>query len=378
MASSYSINPPSRPSSLSSSLCPQRLTAPPLSPSLNIETQVIDQNHPSGPWARPMRMPLFVPSAIVMEERVACVARISKTRMTAPSSTPILSVMCKPFPSLYPSMTVFHMSFRVIGLSDGLTVPFALTAGLSSLGESKLVVLGGVAELIAGAISMGVGGFLASQAERDHYRFLKRHISSRVLRSCEGEMEREVFAVLGPVGVDEPTSRAVTKCLRDMECDADGNGHGPSSSDEETQSLRWKSEVGLTPFLIKFGEGLGSYPSVVSECFIDLVFTNRGGADKSPIRVSNHDWTRVPYWRDHTTHPLLFLRPRPCSLDLLLHPDWFRASGLWGNQIQSNRGRPRSQRILVGCGEYITCRRSSCSCSICTRCTPQGMTGEVH
>ena len=53
----------------------------------------------------------------------------------------------------------------VIGLSDGLTVPFALTAGLSSLGESKLVILGGFAELIAGAISMGIGGFLASQAE---------------------------------------------------------------------------------------------------------------------------------------------------------------------------------------------------------------------
>ncbi|KIJ36894.1 hypothetical protein M422DRAFT_91520, partial [Sphaerobolus stellatus SS14] len=60
----------------------------------------------------------------------------------------------------------------VIGLSDGLTVPFALTAGLSSLGESRLVVVGGVAELIAGAISMGIGGFLASQSERDHYRFL--------------------------------------------------------------------------------------------------------------------------------------------------------------------------------------------------------------
>lgn len=65
---------------------------------------------------------------------------------------------------------------RVIGLSDGLTVPFALTAGLSSLGESKLVVLGGVAELIAGAISMGIGGFLASQSEvrsfYDYCRFL--------------------------------------------------------------------------------------------------------------------------------------------------------------------------------------------------------------
>ncbi|KAG6380198.1 VIT family-domain-containing protein [Boletus reticuloceps] len=144
----------------------------------------------------------------------------------------------------------------VIGLSDGLTVPFALTAGLSSLGESRLVVLGGTAELIAGAISMGIGGFLASQAERDHYRFLKRHTSSRVLRSCEGEMEREVFAILGPVGVDEHTSRAVTKSLCDIECD-----NSSSASDEETQSPRWKSDVGLTPFLLKFGVGLEEVPT---------------------------------------------------------------------------------------------------------------------
>ena len=54
------------------------------------------------------------------------------------------------------------MHLSVIGLSDGLTVPFALTAGLSSIGDSKLVVIGGVAELIAGAISMGVGGFRTS------------------------------------------------------------------------------------------------------------------------------------------------------------------------------------------------------------------------
>lgn len=50
-------------------------------------------------------------------------------------------------------------SNSIIGLSDGLTVPFALTAGLSSIGSSRIVVLGGVAELIAGAISMGIGGF---------------------------------------------------------------------------------------------------------------------------------------------------------------------------------------------------------------------------
>ncbi|KIK82245.1 hypothetical protein PAXRUDRAFT_832322 [Paxillus rubicundulus Ve08.2h10] len=148
----------------------------------------------------------------------------------------------------------------VIGLSDGLTVPFALAAGLSSLGESRLVVLGGIAELIAGAISMGIGGFLASQAERDHYRFLKRHTSLRVLRSCEGEMEREVFAILGPAGVDERTSQAVTKCLRDVEYGTGIDASNPSL-DEESQPLRWKSEVGLTHFLVKFGEGLEEVPT---------------------------------------------------------------------------------------------------------------------
>jgi vacuolar iron transporter family protein len=52
----------------------------------------------------------------------------------------------------------------VLGLSDGLTVPFALTAGLSVLGNSNLVVLGGLAELFAGMISMGLGGFVGAQS----------------------------------------------------------------------------------------------------------------------------------------------------------------------------------------------------------------------
>lgn len=49
------------------------------------------------------------------------------------------------------------LSDSIIGLSDGLTVPFALTAGLSSLGSSKLVYMGGLAEIVGGAFSMGVG-----------------------------------------------------------------------------------------------------------------------------------------------------------------------------------------------------------------------------
>lgn len=57
------------------------------------------------------------------------------------------------------------ISDATIGLSDGLTVPFALTAGLSALGQTKVVIFGGMAELIAGAISMGLGGYLGAKSE---------------------------------------------------------------------------------------------------------------------------------------------------------------------------------------------------------------------
>lgn len=62
------------------------------------------------------------------------------------------------------------MSDMIIGLSDGLTVPFALTAGLSSLGDTKLVITGGLAELVSGAISMGLGGYLAAKSESEYYQ----------------------------------------------------------------------------------------------------------------------------------------------------------------------------------------------------------------
>ena len=67
-------------------------------------------------------------------------------------------------PSSYFSPRV--VSDAIIGLSDGLTVPFALTAGLSTFQDTRVVVYGGLAELIAGSISMGLGGWLAARGER--------------------------------------------------------------------------------------------------------------------------------------------------------------------------------------------------------------------
>ncbi|RMY71990.1 hypothetical protein D0863_04805 [Hortaea werneckii] len=62
------------------------------------------------------------------------------------------------------------ISDATIGLSDGLTVPFALTAGLSALGDNKIVIYSGFAELVAGGISMGLGGYLGAKSEAEAYR----------------------------------------------------------------------------------------------------------------------------------------------------------------------------------------------------------------
>ncbi|KAK5110304.1 hypothetical protein LTR62_006157 [Meristemomyces frigidus] len=62
------------------------------------------------------------------------------------------------------------ISDATIGLSDGLTVPFALTAGLSALGDTQVVIYAGLAELIAGGISMGLGGYLGAKGEAEAYQ----------------------------------------------------------------------------------------------------------------------------------------------------------------------------------------------------------------
>ena len=63
----------------------------------------------------------------------------------------------------------------VIGMSDGLTVPFALAAGLSgAVNSAHVVVLAGLAEIAAGSIAMGLGGFLAAKGDQEHYASERR------------------------------------------------------------------------------------------------------------------------------------------------------------------------------------------------------------
>jgi VIT1/CCC1 family predicted Fe2+/Mn2+ transporter len=88
----------------------------------------------------------------------------------------------------------------VIGMSDGLTVPFALAAGLSgATAHSGIVVTAGIAEIVAGSIAMGLGGFLAGKTEADHYASeLKREYDEVERVPNEEKMEvKEVFAGFG-------------------------------------------------------------------------------------------------------------------------------------------------------------------------------------
>jgi VIT1/CCC1 family predicted Fe2+/Mn2+ transporter len=88
----------------------------------------------------------------------------------------------------------------VIGMSDGLTVPFALAAGLSgAVSSSTLVVTAGIAEIVAGSIAMGLGGYLAGRTEVDHYQSeLKREYDEveRVPDQEKAEVKK-VFASFG-------------------------------------------------------------------------------------------------------------------------------------------------------------------------------------
>ena len=91
----------------------------------------------------------------------------------------------------------------VIGMSDGLTVPFALAAGLSGAVDSNAIVItAGIAEIVAGCIAMGLGGYLAGKTEQEHYESeLKReHFEVDNYHQKEIDEVKEIFA---DYGIDE-------------------------------------------------------------------------------------------------------------------------------------------------------------------------------
>jgi vacuolar iron transporter family protein len=101
----------------------------------------------------------------------------------------------------------------VIGMADGLTVPFALAAGLSGTGLNPgIVVIAGLAEIAAGSIAMGLGGYLAARTDRDHYLSEREREYRETVQVPEREIE-EVADVFRGYGMSEPDLAPVVAAI---------------------------------------------------------------------------------------------------------------------------------------------------------------------
>ena len=102
----------------------------------------------------------------------------------------------------------------VIGMSDGLTVPFALAAGLSgAVGSTHVVVLAGLAEIAAGSIAMGLGGYLAARGDAEHYQAERLREEREVVERTQDE-EEEIYEIFEQYDVDRAAAAPVMAALR--------------------------------------------------------------------------------------------------------------------------------------------------------------------
>jgi VIT1/CCC1 family predicted Fe2+/Mn2+ transporter len=101
----------------------------------------------------------------------------------------------------------------VIGMSDGLTVPFALAAGLSgAIAKTNVVITAGLAEIAAGSIAMGLGGYLAARTDAEHYANERTTEEWETVELPEKE-EEEVADVFRNYGLPEETVATVVKAI---------------------------------------------------------------------------------------------------------------------------------------------------------------------
>jgi VIT1/CCC1 family predicted Fe2+/Mn2+ transporter len=102
----------------------------------------------------------------------------------------------------------------VIGMSDGLTVPFALAAGLTgAIAQSRLIITAGFAEIAAGSIAMGLGGYLAARGDAEHYLHEKAREEDEIKSIPEAEAN-EVTDIFQSYGLSESESFSVVQSLR--------------------------------------------------------------------------------------------------------------------------------------------------------------------
>jgi len=102
----------------------------------------------------------------------------------------------------------------VIGMSDGLTVPFALAAGLTGASASSHIILtAGFAEIAAGSIAMGLGGYLAARSDAEHYASERKREEEEVV-TCPDVEAQEVQEIFKTYGLTQEESASVVEALR--------------------------------------------------------------------------------------------------------------------------------------------------------------------
>ena len=102
----------------------------------------------------------------------------------------------------------------VLGMADGLTVPFALAAGLAgAIDAIWIIVVAGLAEIAAGAIAMGLGGYLAAKSDAEHYESERRREQREVREKPQAEAA-EVLEVLEGYGVKPEASAPLVDALK--------------------------------------------------------------------------------------------------------------------------------------------------------------------
>ncbi len=102
----------------------------------------------------------------------------------------------------------------VIGMSDGLTVPFALAAGLTgAISQSRLIVTAGFAEIAAGSIAMGLGGYLAARGDAEHYASERAREEAEIITIPDAEAQ-EVRDIFLTYGLTETECSTVVESLR--------------------------------------------------------------------------------------------------------------------------------------------------------------------
>ena len=101
----------------------------------------------------------------------------------------------------------------VIGMSDGLTVPFALAAGLSgAVSSTTIIITAGLAEIAAGSIAMGLGGYLAARSDAEHYAS-ERLREQQEIQEKTGAEKTEVMDVFTSYGLSEEESTPIVEAL---------------------------------------------------------------------------------------------------------------------------------------------------------------------